>query len=205
MVDVRAMGTMSEGTMAMARARRQREATSAEYALLGLLALSDDRRHGYDLSREFQPGGALADVIRLEPGMLYHHLKRLEGRGWAEADRQPIPNRPPRQSYTVTAPGVAALDSWLTEPVSHTREIRLEFLVKLYLAHLRDPELAKRLIAEQRAILASLAASLRAQVDELPANAFPAAVNTLRLAQTDAALAWLDALTGFPLSYAEGS
>ena len=182
----------------MAEPRRQREATPAEYALLGLLAVSDDRRHGYDLSREFQPGGALADVLRLEPGMLYHHLKRLEGRGWAEATREPIPNRPPRQSYTVTTAGSAALDRWLAEPVAHTREVRLEFLVKLYLAHLRGPDLADRLIAEQRAILSGLAASLRAQAAELSPGAFPSAVNALRLAQTDAALTWLDGLS--PLS-----
>ena len=178
----------------MAGTRRGQEATPAEFALLGLLALSDDRRHGYDLSREFQAGGALADVIRLEPGMLYHHLKRLEGRGWAEATREPIPNRPPRQSYTVTAAGVDALDRWLGEPVAHTREIRLEFLVKLYLAHLRGPEPAGRLVVEQREILSGLAASLRDQGERLGPGTFPAAVNALRLAQTDAALAWIDGL-----------
>lgn len=176
----------------MAGKGRPREATPAEYALLGLLALSDDRRHGYDLSREFQPGGALADVIRLEPGMLYHHLKRLEARGWAEATREPIPNRPPRQSYTVTAAGTDALDGWLAEPVAHTREVRLEFLVKLYLAHLRGRDLADRLMAEQRAILTGLAASLRDQGREFAPETFPSAVNALRLAQTEAALAWLD-------------
>jgi len=178
----------------MAGMRRAREATPAEYALLGLLALSDDRRHGYDLSREFQPGGALAGVIRLEPAMLYHHLKRLEGRGWTEATREPIPNRPPRQSYSMTAAGTDALDRWLAEPVAHTREVRLEFLVKLYLAHLRGPQLAGRLIAEQRAILTGLAASLREQGSRFPPESFPAAVNALRLAQTEAALAWLDSL-----------
>lgn len=188
----------------MAGTRRAREATPAEYALLGLLALSDDRRHGYDLSREFQSGGALADVIRLEPGMLYHHLKRLEGRGWAEATREPIPNRPPRQSYTVTAEGAAALDRWLGEPVAHTREVRLEFLVKLYLATVRGQGLAGRLVAEQRAILAGLAASLREQGAALPAGSFPAAVNALRLAQTDAALGWVDHLSGIT-SPEEGS
>ena len=178
----------------MARGRRAPAATPAEYALLGLLALSDDRRHGYDLSREFQPGGALADVIRLEPGMLYHHLKRLAGRGWAEATREPIPNRPPRQSYTVTTAGAEALDHWLRKPVAHTREVRLEFLVKLYLAHLRGPQLAGRLIAEQRAILTVLAESLRDQGRQLAPGTFPATVSALRLAQTEAALAWLDSL-----------
>lgn len=180
----------------MATGRRERTATPAEHALLGLLAVSDDRRHGYDLSREFQPGGALADVIRLEPGMLYHHLKRLESRGWVEATSEPIPNRPPRQSYTVTPAGADALDRWLAEPVAHTREVRLEFLVKLYLAHLRGPGPAGRLVAEQRAILAGLAESLRRQGDALDPGGFPAAVTALRLAQTDAALAWIDGLGG---------
>ena len=168
----------------------------AEHAILGLLALEDGdgEGYGYDLARHFAPGKPLADVLRLEPGMLYHHLKRLEGRGWVEATREPIPNRPPRQSYTVTSAGADALDRWLAEPVARTREVRLEFLVKLYLAHLRGRELADRLIAEQREILAGLATSLRDRGRTLAPGTFPAKVNALRLAQTDAALAWVDSL-----------
>ncbi|MDQ3779847.1 MAG: hypothetical protein M3354_04765, partial [Chloroflexota bacterium] len=52
----------------------------AEHAILGLLALGvrPGEGYGYDLARQFSLGQPLADVLRLEPGMLYHHLKKLE-------------------------------------------------------------------------------------------------------------------------------
>ena len=58
----------------------------AEHAILGLLALSESGTgHGYDLARQFSPEAPLGDVVRLEPGMVYHHLKKLERLGWVSA------------------------------------------------------------------------------------------------------------------------
>ena len=177
------------------RAKRTTPTSSpAELAVLGLLAISHDSRHGYDLSREFQPGGALGDVIRIAPGMLYHHLKRLEEKGWTAATVEPIANRPPRQSYTLTPTGEAALDRWLAEPVAHTREVRLEFLVKLYLAQRREPALAARLVAEQRTRLAELLRTIEEQASHLEDGSFARSVLDLRAAQTRAALEWLETL-----------
>jgi hypothetical protein len=79
----------------------------------------------------------------------------------------------------------------------------LEFLLKLYFAQKFDPELAALLLAEQRATLDRLQASLTAQSRELnsPVAASAAAAHDhqfrrlvidLRLAQTGAAAAWLE-------------
>lgn len=205
----------------------------AEHALLGLLAL-DERQppegggrregsHGYDLARRFGDGQPLGDVLRLEPGMLYHHLKKIERAGWAAVeanDSAPAgrrgSSRPPRRSYRLTAAGEAELWRWLGEPVTHTRELRLEFLVKLYFARRLAPERAARLVAEQRAILDRLTASLTAQrlaLDAAPApddggqaptppdaddRHFLRQVLDLRLIQTAAAANWLDRVAPSP-------
>ena len=59
---------------------------AAEHAILGLLALSESGMgHGYDLARQFSPEAPLGNVVRLEPGMVYHHLKKLERLGWVSA------------------------------------------------------------------------------------------------------------------------
>jgi hypothetical protein len=100
----------------------------------------------------------------------------------------------------MSSSGRAELRRWLTEPVARTREIRLDFLVKLYLALLLDPALAVRLVDEQRQLCARLVESLssrlrRAQVGEkqaADAANFGDMVLDMRLAQTRAALAWLD-------------
>lgn len=188
----------------------------AEHALLGLLAMGEAARpgHGYDLAREFAAGKPLAAVLRLEPGMLYHHLKKLARAGWVEAVDDVAGGRPPRRLHRLTATGRAELDRWLAAPVGHTREIRLEFLVKLYFARGLAPERLPRLLAEQRAVLDRLLASLdeqRARAgrdagdeaadesddgtgDAAGDSAYLRLVLDLRAAQTRAALAWLDAV-----------
>ena len=174
----------------------------AEHAILGLLALEDNdgRGYGYDLARHFGDGQPLAEVFRLEPGMLYHHLKKLARAGWVDAAVEPQGARPPRRVYRLTPAGRAELRRWLTEPVAHTREIRLEFLVKLFFARRLDPARAERLLAEQLGTCRRLEASLSGQLaattgptdaDE-EARHFTRLVLDLRLAQTRAAAAWLE-------------
>jgi PadR family transcriptional regulator, regulatory protein AphA len=178
--------------------RKPGQEMPAEHALLGLLALADGgASHGYDLARQFGEGQPLGDVLRLEPGMLYHHLKKLERRGWIESATEPQASRPARRIHRLTAAGRDELERWFGEPVSHTREIRLEFLVKLFFVRALDSARAPRLIAEQREVLQGLADSLERQLagldDESAADpAYRRAVLSLRLAQTRAATAWLD-------------
>jgi PadR family transcriptional regulator, regulatory protein AphA len=175
----------------MASRRRTSNEMPAEHALLGLLTQSTGSRHGYDLAREFQPGSELGEIIRLEPGMLYHHLKKLERAGWVTSQQEFVERRPARFVYTLTQAGRAELDRWMTEPVGHTREIRLAFLVKLYLAQHADRDLAERLIREQIAILEELEIS---HETEQVGSGFSAAVRALRVAQTRTALDWLRSL-----------
>jgi DNA-binding PadR family transcriptional regulator len=172
----------------------------AEHALLGLLAI-DERGsgHGYDLARHFGPEAPLGSVMRLEAGMVYHHLKKLERLGWVTPQASEAPGRPARRVFAITASGRRELERWLAEPVAHTREIRLEFLVKLYFALLLDPALAVRLIGEQRDVCARQIAVLSQRLgrgqrvaEASRERRFGEMVLAMRLAQTEAALAWLD-------------
>ena len=172
----------------------------AEHAILGLLAVSDTGSgHGYDLARQFSPDAPLGNVLRLEPGMVYHHLKKLERLGWVSVVPSEAPGRPARRLFALTSSGRAELVRWLSEPVAHTREIRLDFLVKLYLALLLDPTLAVRLVSEQRercsVLVNTLTDRLRRVGDaksDKSSTRFGVMVLDMRLAQTRAALAWLD-------------
>jgi DNA-binding PadR family transcriptional regulator len=175
----------------------------AEHALLGLLAASaSGSGHGYDLARHFGPGAPLGNVLRLEPGMVYHHLKKLERLGWVAALADTTAGRPSRRVFALTDAGRDELDRWLAEPVAHTREIRLEFLAKLYFALLLDPRLALRLIDDQRDMCRRILDSLadRREGDEDAArddprtHRFGALVLDMRMAQTQAALTWLDSV-----------
>jgi PadR family transcriptional regulator, regulatory protein AphA len=191
---------------------------AAEHAILGLLALSaSGTGHGYDLARQFSPVAPLGNVVRLEPGMVYHHLKKLERLGWVSAVPDSAPGRPARRLFALSSSGRTELARWLSEPVARTREIRLDFLVKLYLALQLDPSLAVRLVEEQRDLCARLVESLANRLrgvqsaedqDSVTAR-FGDMVLDMRLAQTRAALAWLarvgrEAATAVERAHADG-
>lgn len=171
---------------------------TAEYALLGLLARATSGEiHGYDLARAFGDG-VLGQIVHLEPGMLYHYLKKLAKAGLITARVERQYGRPDRQVHRITEAGEGALRAWIESPVRSTREIRLEFLLKLYLARQIDPDQARRLVADQRRVMRARVERLAKQVataqPDTPDNAFGETVLRLRLSQTEAALDWLDTL-----------
>ncbi len=178
--------------------RKSADRAAAEYALLGLIAnTADGEIHGYDLSRAFAEG-ALGRIMRLESGMLYHYLKKLARDSCIGTRIERQSGRPDRQVHTLTPHGDALLRAWIAAPVGSTREIRLEFLVKLYLARAIDPGHAVALVADQRSVMRTRAERLAKQVNtpQSPDSdaSFGEAVLQLRLGQTRAAIDWLATL-----------
>lgn len=170
---------------------------TAENALLGLLAETDVVQtgvHGYDLLKRFAEG-VLGDIIRIEPGMLYHHLKSMASRGLLVTTVERQVSRPDRQMHAITEFGRQTLMDWLGQPVRATRELRLEFLVKLYLTERIDPQQQDRLVAAQVEVIEQLITSLEQQIATLmgtdPDLQFRRHVLDLRVAQNHAARQWL--------------
>lgn len=163
---------------------------AVENTLLGLL--KHQARHGYDLVREFDDDTPLGEVLHLEPSMLYAYLKKLEAAGQIAAQVEANAPRPPRKVFTLTAEGERVLAAWLDEPVTRTRDLRLEFLLKFYIARLLEPDTARRLVGRQREVCAGLVASLRSQLAE-EHDDFRRLVLEMRLAQNEALLGWLNA------------
>jgi DNA-binding PadR family transcriptional regulator len=172
----------------------------AEHAILGLLAENEEGAHGYDLARYFSSDEPLGAIVHLEPGMLYHHLKKFSKAGWVTAKVEQQGTRPPRQVYQLSPEGRDELQRWMSEPVERTREIRLDFLVKLFFALRINADLVDELVRHQREQLERNAAKLTEQYQAMAANdaldaqdrAFTLAVLELRRSQTEDALGWLD-------------
>jgi PadR family transcriptional regulator, regulatory protein AphA len=184
--------------------RKATDPVAAEFAVLGMIAATPEGAiHGYDLSRSLADS-ALGKIIRIEPGMLYHYLKKLARSDSITTRVEQQQGRPDRQVHALTPEGHAALMSWLAEPVTSTREIRLDFLVKLYLSERLDPDHRFRLIEDQKRVMQNRAKRLQMQVDDPqpldPDNAFGDMVLRLRLSQTRAALEWLDSIPRSPTS-----
>ncbi|MDQ3549468.1 MAG: PadR family transcriptional regulator [Chloroflexota bacterium] len=170
---------------------------AVENALLGLLRR--EPRHGYELAREFAPDTPLGEVVHLEMSMLYALLKKLERDGLVHSAMQIQGSRPPRKVFELTGAGHEALDRWLAEPVERTRDLRLEFLLKLYIARDAGPELARNLIAGQYDTCARHVASLQEQIDA-EKDSFRRLVLEMRMAQNAALLDWLAKARGEAVS-----
>ena len=113
--------------------------TPAEYAVLGLLR--ERPAYGYELQRRLQGGRGLARVCPVEAAMVYAILKSLSGLELIDGqwDRSEYP---PKAVYAVTPEGDAMFQRWLRRPVGRLREVRFDFLVKLYFALEEDDALA---------------------------------------------------------------
>ncbi len=105
---------------------------SVRSALLGLLAARP--KHGYELLKHFAPGSDLGDLYHLEMGQMYALLHRMEGDELVEAELIAQGTRPPRKVYHLSQRGRTAFHDWVTTPVRKVRDLRIEFLLKLYFA-----------------------------------------------------------------------
>jgi PadR family transcriptional regulator AphA len=184
------------------RARPHRDRGSAEparFALLGLLLSKP--AHGYDLSRHFAPTSALGDVIRLSESHLYALLSRLERDGLIVGEVQDAGNHPQRRVYRLTDPGEGAVQRWIDEPVSHPRDMRIDFPLKLYIARDASPARAAELITRQRTVFGEYIARLQGEEKLADTDEDAAFLNLMRMGRigrAQAALDWLDRCAELP-------
>src|SRR6476619_4669912 len=97
-----------------------------EYALLGFFRQKP--RHGYELYQEFADPLGLWQVWRLKQSQFYALLAKLEAAGYLSATLYPQEARPPRKIFHLTPTGETLFLTWVTSPVTHARQIRMEFL-----------------------------------------------------------------------------
>lgn len=157
-----------------------------EHALLGLLAIRP--MHGYEMARIFAQDD-LTSVCQVEQSLLYTYLRNLEERELVRWEERRVGNRPPRKLYELTPAGRAELDAWLRSPVGRIRDVRLDFLLKLYFLHGSDPSAERALLVEQIAVCERYAARMRRDLAE--SHGFPRLIALSKLSAADATLQWL--------------
>ncbi|SRR5579875_3811506 len=161
--------------------------TALELVALGLV---QQPAHAYELFQHFSPDLPLGMIWHLKQSHLYALLARLEQLGYLAATVEPQGARPPRRVLRLTDAGRATLEAWLAAPVAHGRDMRQEFLAKLYFAAQRGPEAARALVARQEAATREWRADMQAQLDNA-AQPYSRLVLRYRLGQIDAILTWL--------------
>ena len=169
--------------------------TPAEYGILGLLR--EKPAYGYELQRHFSGRRGLGRVCPVEPGMVYANLKSLSGLELIDGAWDNT-TYPPKAIYTATDTGEAAFQRWLLAPVARMRDVRLEFLVKLYFALKQDRALARRLIEVQIEATREYALEIeqeQREVDDDPAG-FDAIVLQSKASAARITIDWLEKALG---------
>lgn len=188
---------------------RRRSPLALEFVLLGLLAKQP--AHGYEIYKQMNSRCGVFLVWRAKQAQVYALLDKLEGMRLLEIDH--TPGESPiettgaaqagdqqireRKSYRLTSAGQQALQEWITRPVLHPREMRQEFLARLYFARQDSPETARGLLNSQRKQCLVWQQDLLAQLRSIETtspekNSYERMVFNFRLAQIQAMLGWLE-------------
>lgn len=157
--------------------------------ILGILAAQP--QHGYQLLARFQSRADLGRVWTMSTSQLYAVLKRLESSGLIRGKEVESSEAPTRREYAVTAAGRRRFSGWLQETKlsSSIRQVRVQFISRLYVARLlglstgRMVERQRRACEVQRQKLL-LARTKSAQMEGL--------VLDFVIGQLDAVVEWLD-------------
>lgn len=162
-----------------------------EHALLGFLRRGPS--HAYEIHRWLQAASALGLVWHIKQSRLYALLARLEEAGYLAGEAAPQETRPPRRVLHLTPAGEAAFAAWLATPVRSGRDLRQEFLAKLYFAQDAGPQAVALLLARQRAACEAVLEELTGKTAAAPAERpFERLVYQFRAGQMAACLAWLE-------------
>jgi PadR family transcriptional regulator, regulatory protein AphA len=173
----------------MTRKITKKSRNPAEYPILGVL--SRGPIHGYDLCRVL--GDGIGSIWRLGKSQVYALLMRLEREGLVIHERVGQDNLPAKNIFSLTKQGEEVFSQWLNQPVLHVRDMRLEFLTKLWFARQVDLQMEKELIEAQLAVcrekadaLKELKCGCRTEIDVLSAD--------FRLNTVEATISWLERL-----------
>lgn len=168
-----------------------RRSINVEYALLGFL--QPGALHGYQLHQLLNDPDTLGRVWHIKQARVYALLIQLEQEGSITSSIQPQEAYPARHVYELSAAGRRAFEKWLSNPVQSPRDIRQEFLTKLFFACRQGKEAAVHLItAQRRACLEWLDNFRSISENEDSGGSFHWMVLQYRITQVQAAMDWLD-------------
>lgn len=130
---------------------------ATEYALLG--ALMSGPRHGYEILQFLETG--LGPAWRVSTSQLYALLKRLDREGLVNSTLEAQDARPSKRVFSIMPAGRKRFLEWLKSPTDHARDLRIEFLAKLFFFHHLDIQGGSALVNAQIALLEQFKEILR--------------------------------------------
>jgi DNA-binding PadR family transcriptional regulator len=118
---------------------------STQYALLG--ALMSGPKHGYDIMQFLDT--AFGSTWHVGTSQLYILLKKLERDNLVNSGVEIQNTRPSKRIFSLTSAGKKVFMDWLKSPTEHVRDLRIEFLAKLFFFKILSLEGGNELIRAQ--------------------------------------------------------
>jgi DNA-binding PadR family transcriptional regulator len=157
-----------------------------EYIILGILMKKE--KHGYEIHHHFSSG--LGHVWYTGISQVYALLKRLEAAEKVISTVKMQGNRPAKHIYSITPKGREAFLQWVYGPLERIRDLRLEFLAKIFFIQELNLSGIDELIGKQINIFQEQLRGMK-QKDEISEDKFDHLVIQFRIGQIEAVLAWL--------------
>jgi PadR family transcriptional regulator AphA len=157
-----------------------------EHVILGILM--KEERHGYEIHNLLSSGLGRAWYAGIS--QVYALLKRLEAAEKVCSSVEQQDNRPTKHVYAITPKGREAFLQWVHTPVERIRDLRLEFLAKLFFIRELKLSGSDKLIRKQIDIFQAQLRTITQQ-DETCKEEFEHLVLRFRTCQIEAVLSWL--------------
>lgn len=146
--------------------------------------------HGYALHQRADE--ELGRIWYMGMSNVYGTLKDVEASGLVEVSLDQD-SYPPRKVYAITPAGRESFLAWVRDPVPAIRDMRVEFLAKLYFFSTLNLEGAERLLEAQRTICRQRLEELEQRAAEGTEEAFERIVSAFRRRRIEASIDWLRA------------
>lgn len=163
---------------------------SPTFVILGLL--ETESSHGYQLLEHFRDPEQLGLIWKLSTSRVYAILKQLENDELIDGREEEAVDAPMRTVYWLTDKGRKLLHQWLNDPTpsASTRNIRTEFLSRLYIAHLLNTP-HRPIIDAQRETCQSKLSSLQQEFEKQVSSMSSMAL-ALQVKEMQSIIDWLD-------------
>lgn len=163
-----------------------KEKPATEYALLG--ALMSGPRHGYEILQFLETG--LGQAWRVSTSQLYALLKRLDKDGLVGSTIETQETRPSKRVFSIMPHGRENFRKWLESPTNHVRDLRIEFLAKLFFFHNLGLQGGNALVEAQIALMEQVKLKLMTQ-KQAERNDYKRLVFGFRISTLTGWLTWL--------------
>lgn len=161
---------------------------STKYAILG--ALMPGPKHGYEIFRFLE--SYLDPTWHISSSQLYLLLRKLEVECLLRSDVEMQENRPPKRVFLLTPAGRKVFLGWIHSPTAHVRDLRIEFLAKIFFFNSLSLEGGDELIEAQIKVLEMIGGKIK-QKQQSEKDSFNKLVLGFKIATIDAWLKWLAA------------